>query len=138
MARGQTARQSRLAGDADNFVAATLTGHFPGESNRWAPANEADNLIAHTLCAEHDAIEDGTGRGTPLVAAQPGNAQFNGVWDKRDGVRRLMPIECERLQGFPDGWTDGQADSPRYRQLGNAVAVPVSEWIGRRIVAVTR
>jgi DNA (cytosine-5)-methyltransferase 1 len=49
------------------------------------------------------------------------------------GVRRLTPIECERLQGFPDGWTDGQADSTRYRQLGNAVAVPVVEWIGKRI-----
>lgn len=49
-------------------------------------------------------------------------------------VRRLTPLECERLQGFPDGWTDGQADSARYRQLGNAVCVPVAEWIGRRIV----
>lgn len=54
------------------------------------------------------------------------------------GVRRLMPIECERLQGFPDGWTDGQNDSVRYRQLGNAVAVPVAEWIGKRIKAVAR
>ena len=51
------------------------------------------------------------------------------------GVRRLTPVECERLQGFPDNWTDGQSDSARYRQLGNAVAVPVAEWIGRRIVA---
>jgi DNA (cytosine-5)-methyltransferase 1 len=53
------------------------------------------------------------------------------------GVRRLMPIECERLQGFPDGWTNGQSDSARYKQLGNAVAVPVVEWIGKRIKAVT-
>jgi DNA (cytosine-5)-methyltransferase 1 len=45
-------------------------------------------------------------------------------------------VECERLQGFPDGWTDGQADSPRYRQLGNAVTVNVAEWIGRRIMEV--
>lgn len=52
------------------------------------------------------------------------------------GVRRLTPLECERLQGFPDGWTDGQADGPRYRQLGNAIAVSVAEWIGRRIVAL--
>jgi len=52
------------------------------------------------------------------------------------GVRRLTPTECERLQGFPDGWTDGQSDSARYRQLGNAVCVPVAEWIGRRIVEV--
>jgi DNA (cytosine-5)-methyltransferase 1 len=50
------------------------------------------------------------------------------------GIRRLTPLECERLQGFPDGWTDGQSDSIRYRQLGNAVAVPVVEWIARRIV----
>jgi DNA (cytosine-5)-methyltransferase 1 len=49
------------------------------------------------------------------------------------GVRRLTPTECERLQGFPDGWTDGQSDSARYRQLGNAVAVPVIEWLAKRI-----
>lgn len=57
-------------------------------------------------------------------------------------VRRLSPLECERLQGFPDNWTkwaaDGteQSDSARYRQCGNAVAVPVVEWIARRLVAV--
>lgn len=50
------------------------------------------------------------------------------------GVRRLTPVECERLQGFPDNFTAGQSDSKRYRQLGNAVCVPVAEWIGRRIL----
>lgn len=60
------------------------------------------------------------------------------------GVRRLLPVECERLQGFPDSWTatdaEGKplADSPRYRMLGNAVCVPVAEWIARRIVAAER
>lgn len=49
------------------------------------------------------------------------------------GVRRLTPTECERLQGFPDGWTKGFSDSARYRMLGNAVAKPVAEWIARRI-----
>jgi DNA (cytosine-5)-methyltransferase 1 len=44
-------------------------------------------------------------------------------------VRRLTPLECERLQGFPDGWTEGQSDTNRYKQMGNAVAVPVVEWI---------
>lgn len=59
------------------------------------------------------------------------------VHDPDNGVRRLTPVECERLQGFPDGWTavNDQSDSKRYKQLGNAVAVPVAEWIGRRIVA---
>ena len=44
-------------------------------------------------------------------------------------VRRLTPLECERLQGFPDGWTEDQVDTHRYKQMGNAVAVPVVEWI---------
>jgi len=50
------------------------------------------------------------------------------------GVRRLTPLECERLQGFPDFWTAQCSDSVRYRMIGNAVAVPVVEWIMRRIV----
>lgn len=53
-------------------------------------------------------------------------------------VRRLTPLECERLQGFPDGWTAGQTDAARYRQLGNAVAVPVTAWIARRLAAAER
>lgn len=52
-------------------------------------------------------------------------------------VRRLTPLECERLQGFPDGYTDipGASDSGRYKALGNSMAVPVMRWIGRRIDA---
>jgi DNA (cytosine-5)-methyltransferase 1 len=50
-------------------------------------------------------------------------------------VRRFMPIEMERLQGFPDDWTSGQADSNRYKQMGNAVTVPVAEWIISRMVS---
>ena len=56
--------------------------------------------------------------------------------DKPIDVRRLTEMECERLQGFPDHWTDGQSGAARYRQLGNAVAVPVVEWIARRMVAI--
>lgn len=48
-------------------------------------------------------------------------------------VRRLTPRECERLQGFPDDWTAGQADTNRYRQIGNAVTVPVIDWLAARI-----
>ena len=63
-------------------------------------------------------------------------AQIQAMHEETSQVRRLTPVECERLQGFPDNWTDGQADSARYRQMGNAVAVPVVEWIMRRLVAV--
>lgn len=91
-----------------------------------------ESYVTHTLRAEgHDASEDGTGRGVPLI----------GVQSSQSGVRRLTPRECERLQGFPDDWTrwddSGKelSDSARYRMLGNAVARPVAEWIGRRILA---
>jgi DNA (cytosine-5)-methyltransferase 1 len=57
-------------------------------------------------------------------------------------VRRLMPVECERLQGFPDGHTaiiyrgKPAADGPRYKAIGNSWAVNCARWIGRRIQIV--
>ncbi len=74
-------------------------------------------------------------------AQSPAANQFNGV---RTGsaVRRLTPRECERLQGFPDDYTlvpnrgKPMADGPRYKALGNSMAVPVMRWIGERIAAV--
>ena len=63
-------------------------------------------------------------------------------------VRRLTPLECERLQGFPDGWTDiGEwtdtkgkihkpSDTPRYKALGNSIALPFWEWMAQRMVDV--
>ena len=48
-------------------------------------------------------------------------------------IRRLTPLECERLQGFPDGWTDipGASDSARYKALGNSVAIPCVDFVMR-------
>ena len=108
---------------------------------------------------------NGTGGGNlPLIKQE--SPQMNPTLDIVDGetvegmcemrgstmVRRLTPMECERLQGFPDGWTskrmelelegnewkptgkvEEQKDGPRYRQMGNAVSVPVAEYIGRRM-----
>jgi DNA (cytosine-5)-methyltransferase 1 len=67
---------------------------------------------------------------TPTLRLSDGGA----VASQAIGVRRLTPVECERLQGFPDNWTDGQADSSRYRQMGNAITVNVAEWIGHRLM----
>ena len=55
-------------------------------------------------------------------------------------IRRLTPLECERLQGFPDGWTDipSASDSARYKALGNSVAIPCVEFIMGRIAEVLR
>jgi DNA (cytosine-5)-methyltransferase 1 len=115
--------------ECQNFVA-TLTAQYAKHGGRTGGKNGgvAENqLIAHTLCGEgHDASGDGTGRGSPLVPLVL-------------RVRRLTPLEFERLQGFPDGHTaiayrgKPAADGPRYRAIGNSMAVPVVEWIGRRI-----
>jgi DNA (cytosine-5)-methyltransferase 1 len=88
--------------------------------------------ITHTLKADgFDGSEDGTGRGQPITAAS-------------SGVRRLTPTECERLQGFPDDYTQipwrnkpaGECpDGPRYKAIGNSKAVPVVRWIGKRLLA---
>ena len=61
-----------------------------------------------------------------------GNVPF--IMKKASAIRRLTPLECERLQGFPDNWTEGQADTNRYKQMGNAVAVPVVEWIVKNLL----
>ena len=107
---------------------------------------ESETFVAHTLRGEgHDASEDGTGRGVPLVT-------FRGemsvpAWDvaaltARWAVRRLTVDECESLQGFPRGYSQvpyrgkPAADSPRYKALGNSMAVPVMRWIGERIQMV--
>lgn len=120
--------------------------------------------VAHTLKAEgFDASEDGTGRGTPIIAfsckdygadageVSPtlramGNSEShaNGggqvaVVSKELAIRRLTPVECERLQGFLDNYTlvpnktKLAADGPRYKALGNSMAVPVMRWIGTQI-----
>jgi len=76
----------------------------------------------------------------PTLRGQPNQGPGRMVDDAAAAgmVRRLTPTECERLQGFPDGWTavNEQKDTARYRQLGNAVSVPVAEWIGRHILAI--
>ena len=53
-------------------------------------------------------------------------------------VRRMTPLEFERLQGFPDNWTDGMPDSFRYAAMGNAVAVPVVDWIIKRLMEANK
>jgi DNA (cytosine-5)-methyltransferase 1 len=69
--------------------------------------------------------------------------QVASVYTASMQVRRLTPVECERLQGFPDGYTNipwrnkpESPDGPRYKALGNSMAVPVMRWIGQRIAQV--
>jgi DNA (cytosine-5)-methyltransferase 1 len=142
--------------DAESYVARSLNarqGRYDGES---------ETFVTHALDAHSagTATEDGTGRGTPLVAAF--NWQSGGDCRGLDpqpvaqaltkqqtpaitgsAVRRLTPVECARLQGFPDDYLDVSfrgkpaADGNKYRALGNSMAVPVMAWIGRRIEEVS-
>lgn len=96
-----------------------------------------------TIAPPPKAQNGGTGKGdgalVVIASALHSGTPGRDASDARNGhlpygVRRLTPTECERLQGFPDDWTASQSDSARYRQLGNAVAVPVARWIGQRIM----
>lgn len=175
---GRGGYAGRRREDDENLVAAPLAASPKGGSGYRNDADTAENLVSHSLRADgFDASEDGTGRGTPLVAhrlnAHPSRRidgesetfvafQCNGTnigagdisGTLRQGnqhvtggapmvattsVRRLTPLECERLQGFPGGWTaityrgKPAADGPRYRCLGNSMAVPVLAWILGRL-----
>ena len=125
--------------------------------------------ITHTLKADgFDGSEDGTGRGQPIVAAFAENSRAELRYEGGDGtitgalgcgggkagqgmpsaqvgasVRRLIPRECERLQGMTDDYTlipwrgrpaSECPDGPRYKAIGNSKAVPCVRWIGRRIL----
>lgn len=63
------------------------------------------------------------------VADNTGDVRATVLMPVGTAVRRLTPRECERLQGFPDDWTAGQADSHRYKQMGNAVTVHVAHYV---------
>jgi len=63
---------------------------------------------------------------------------MNMIQQPVNSIRRLTPTECERLQGFPDGWTSGVSDTQRYKQMGNAVTVNVIQAIGERILKVIK
>lgn len=79
-----------------------------------------------------------TGEAHATLDSNNGSRRHNGVIDGM-AMRRLTPRECERLQGFPDDYTlipyrnKPAADGPRYKALGNSMAVPVMAWIGARI-----
>lgn len=94
-------------------------GSLPPEV--WEPRDTAATLACSDLGSDARAVE---------LVTEP-----------QTTVRRLTPVECERLQGLPDGWTAtsagrAQSDSARYQQLGNSVAVPVFAWVARRLIEV--
>lgn len=179
-----------------DFESEALIAYPLRAQSQSAHDESLENYVAHALRADgFDASEDGTGRGTPLVAAiairgregglnveigaeglanalcgsQGGRGGAgNGAVLTESSVRRLLPLECELLMGLPPGYTlipfgravkaekmgpdyadflmrcgcltledacRAAADGPRYKSLGNSIAVPPLRWLGERINA---
>lgn len=160
-------RRAQSAEDAETWVddgLANTLNRFDTGDTRTTHVVTVGGDVAHTLTKEgHDASEDGSGRGTPVIAFSSTGGSWNlnkdadrvaptlrvgsGVGipsppaiQQEATVRRLTPMECERLMGWPDGWTDipwnkkdHAPDSRRYAACGNGVVAPVSYWIGARL-----
>ena len=99
------------------------------------------HAVAQPMTSDQTA---GTLRANPGSGWRSNGTPVEGVAIQAMQVRRLTPVECERLQGFPDGYTNipwrkaaESPDGPRYKALGNSMAVPVMRWIGKRIQQVS-
>lgn len=122
----------------------TLTSKMQGQAG-WAPYNEDAHLVgAVAVDTYNHALQE---KAVPIRSTASDICHTGGVINPADrmAVRRLTPRECERLQGFPDDhtlipWRNKQADQcpdgPRYKALGNSMAVPCMAWIGKRIARV--
>lgn len=107
-----------------------------GVGDEGDPAYTVDTVSRQAVVMRDREGKAGGGKG-PLISDKAftlATSNFHTVFPNSATVRRLTPMECERLQGFPDDWTEGQADSARYKQMGNAVAVPVVSFIIERLV----
>jgi DNA (cytosine-5)-methyltransferase 1 len=116
--------------------------HFYHEHTGTLRRAPGDNLMAAAIGWSEELTAHTKLQGTLQRGGDGG--RHEGVMQPDMQVRRLTPTECERLQGFPDGYTlvphrgKPAADGPRYKSLGNSMAVPVMAWIGKRIDQETK
>lgn len=117
-------------GDQENYVTFTARGRADGTQIEV----QDDGVHPALRSGRAGGRRDSGIAGTLRSHVWPGSNASSEVVEGQI-VRRLMPVECERLQGFPDGWTDlgDTADTPRYSAMGDAVTVNVAEWIGGRL-----
>lgn len=95
--------------------------------------------VIHEYCIKGNIIDREPKNGGDGFGYHEGVAYTLNTRDRHattDGgtVRRLTPLECERLQGLPDGWTEGGSDTARYKAIGNGMAQPCADFVLRRIV----
>ena len=104
-----------------------IVGHLRGERRPQVfPLTERNPAHLEEITygvSDAQRIYAETGIGKTIKGLGGGLGAKTGLYQTRTGIRRLTPIECERLQGFPDDWTAGYSDTQRYKMLGNAVTV---------------
>jgi len=111
-----------------NGIASTLNakgGGLGAKTGLYGVVNDKGNL-------REDRIKLGEANGLSCGDGCSSQSSCNYVKDNMR-IRKLTPVECERLQGFPDNWTHGVSDTQRYKQMGNAVTVPVVEYIAKEL-----
>lgn len=136
--------------ETDTFaIAGNIIGREPehgGNGDGWSEGisytltKTDQHAVAHTFKVRGGCEGGGKGYlGQDEKAFTLSTGQDQQLLTPSMQVRRLTPKECERLQGFPDDYTNvpGASDSARYKALGNSMAVPVMEWIGERIQMVS-
>ncbi|MCG9966940.1 DNA cytosine methyltransferase [Pelotomaculum terephthalicicum JT] len=94
----------------------------------------------HAVCEPYQEVVGALCRGDEKGIGSQYVSQNKCIVERRNLIRRLTPLECERLQGFPDGWTliPGASDSARYKALGNSVAIPCVSFVLRGIAYFLR
>ena len=145
---------SLTLGSTDKTVIQETTGTItPGCYGDGGTSSDTDKLVVQDTCGTlsggaHPSGFNGQDAYTGNVvgytvtakwAKQAGGpsgsaSETNNCVQTSGAVRRLTPVECARLQGFPDDWNEEVSDAQRYKQFGNAVTVPVAKWIGERIL----
>jgi DNA (cytosine-5)-methyltransferase 1 len=135
----------RLDAESETLLPIALQDVTPREKAQNGKGWNDDGVSYTVDAAATQGVAQPIGWSEELTASidLAGTIQRGGAGGRHDGVmqpnmavRRLTPVECERLQGFPDGYTnikDKCPDGPRYKALGNSWAVPVVRWIGERI-----
>ena len=157
--------KSRDSKDATDLVVYDTQGNGNGETAGTLTGDHQRTVSDHSMVVAYGISADAsnamrsenphsgiytadTSRTLDTGGASPACNQGGiAIVDPPVGVRRLTPLECERLQGYPDGWTDigewtdtkgrrhREADSPRYMALGNSIALPPWKWIMKRLCA---
>ena len=164
---GKSAGKGYLGSEEKSFTIATSPDQWLFEETKWLPPNDSETI--GTLQARdykgfcNQDMADGRGlvvseksvavdmynmsineKTSQTLSSSASDINHTGGTITNARVRRLTPVECERLQGFPDNFSnipyrkkEESPDGPRYKALGNSMAVPVMAWIGRRIQEVS-